>query len=68
MSDFGYVYCVTNNCMPYMCKIGCILKKDKTSDDRAKELYLTNTPDKFKVVFDIKVKNPSKYERLIHKK
>ena len=68
MSDFGYVYCMTNNCMPDMCKIGCIYKKNKTSQDRANELYLTNTPDKFKVVFDIKVKNPSKYETLIHKK
>lgn len=29
MSDFGYVYCMTNNCMPDMCKIGCIYKKIK---------------------------------------
>jgi hypothetical protein len=54
--------------MPNICKIGFTNKPDKTSHDRAKELSRhTNCPAPFEVVFDIKVKNPKKYEKIIHK-
>lgn len=67
--DYGYVYCLTNKFMPNICKIGFVNKPNKTSHDRAKELSSnTNCPIKFEVEFDIKVKNPQKYERIIHKK
>jgi hypothetical protein len=55
--------------MPNICKIGFTNKPDKTSHDRAKELSRhTNCPAPFEVVFDIKVKNPYFYEKIIHKK
>ena len=67
--DYGYVYCLTNKFMPHICKIGFVNKINKTSHDRAKELSSnTNCPIKFEVEFDIKVKNPYKYEKRIHKK
>ena len=68
-NNYGYVYCITNKYMPQICKIGFVNKPDKTSHDRARELSRhTNCPMPFEVVFDIKVKNPHKYEKIIHKK
>ena len=61
----GYVYCMINESIPNLCKIGFT---KKTSLKRAKELYNTSSPTPFKVVFDIKVKNPQKYEKIIHNK
>lgn len=68
-NDYGYVYCMINKYMPHLCKIGYVNKPGKTSRDRAKELS-SNTccPIDFEVIFDIKVKNPHKYEKKIHKK
>jgi hypothetical protein len=64
--SFGYVYCLTNDYMPNICKIGYT---NKTSHDRAHILSKnTSCPDKFNVIFDIKVKDPQKYEKRIHKK
>jgi hypothetical protein len=55
--------------MPNICKIGYVNKPEKTSHDRAKELSRhTNCPIPFEVVFDIKVKNPKIYEKIIHTK
>ena len=66
---YGYVYCLINDCMPNLCKIGYTNRINKTSHDRAKELSnSTSCPTEFKVVFDIKVKNPLKYEKILHKK
>ena len=66
---YGYVYCMINKYMPNLCKIGFVNKPGKTSRDRAKELS-SNTccPIDFQVIFDIKVKEPKKYEKRIHKK
>jgi hypothetical protein len=55
-----------NNNMQGICKIGCVRKLNKTSHDRAKELFTTSCATPFTVVFDIKVKNPYKYEKRIH--
>ena len=68
-NDYGYVYCMINKYMPNLCKIGFVNKSGKTSRDRAKELS-SNTccPIDFEVIFDIKVKEPKKYEKRIHKK
>ena len=67
--DYGYVYCMTNKYMQNLCKIGYVNKQGKTSRDRAKELSKnTCCPIDFEVIFDIKVKNPQKYEKRIHKK
>jgi hypothetical protein len=67
--NYGYVYCMINQSMPDLCKIGMVHKENKTSHDRAKELSdSTSSPLPFKVVFDIKVKEPFKYEKKIHNK
>lgn len=68
-NNYGYVYCLTNKYMPDLCKIGYVNTENKTSLDRAKELSSnTSCPIIFQVVYDIKVKNPQKYEKRIHKK
>ena len=68
-NNYGYVYCLTNKYMPNLCKIGFVNTENKTSHHRAKELSShTNCPEHFEVEFDIKVKNPHKYEKRIHKK
>ena len=68
-NGYGYVYCLTNKYMPNLCKIGFVNILNKTSHDRVKELSChTNCPINFEVIYDIKVKNPQKYERRIHKK
>ena len=69
MDNYGFVYCITNKYMPNLCKIGFVNTENKTSHHRAKELSLhTNCPEHFEVEFDIKVKNPHKYEKRIHEK
>jgi hypothetical protein len=69
LDNYGFVYCITNKYMPNLCKIGFVNTENKTSFDRAKELSQhTCCPFPFEVEFDIKVKNPHKYERRIHKK
>jgi hypothetical protein len=65
--EYGYVYCMVSRLNNY-CKIGHVHTPYKTSHDRAKELYTTSVPERFNVVFDIKVKNPMYYEKIIHKK
>ena len=67
--DYGFVYCMTNESMPNICKIGCIKSTNRTSIDRAKELTnSTSSPLPFNVIFDIKVKDAFRYENIIHKK
>lgn len=67
--NYGYVYCMINDSMPDLCKIGCVNTINKTSHDRANELTnSTSCPLPFKVVFDIKVREPFKYEKIIHNK
>jgi len=66
--NYGYVYCLTNESLPNIYKIGFTNTIDKTSEDRAKELFNTSIPTPYKVLFDIKVNNPHKYEKIIHNK
>jgi len=65
MDVYGYVYCMTNKNYPNKCKIGFTTK---TPQERAKQLYNTSIPDPFNVEFFIYVKNPEKYEAIIHNK
>lgn len=69
-TNYGYVYCIINIYIPDKCKIGMVYAPNKTSHMRAKELS-SNTnclKNSFKVCYDIKVKNPQKYEKRIHEK
>lgn len=69
MSEYGYVYCLINEAMDNICKIGMTNTPNKTSHERAKELSAsTGCPIPFVVLYDIKVKNPTKYEKILHKK
>jgi len=65
--NYGFVYCLSNQCMPGICKIGQTI--EKTSHERAKELSAsTSFPMPFEVIFYIQVRNPLKYEKMIHDK
>ena len=66
MDKYGRVYCLTNPCMPGVCKIGCIHTATRTSHDRARELSNSSVADDFIVMFDIVVKNSYSYEKKIH--
>ena len=51
----GYIYCLTNESMYGLVKIGEIHAEGKTPHDRARELYTTGVPSPFKVEFAKKV-------------
>ena len=56
--DYGYVYCMINNSMPNLCKIGCVIKSKRTSHTRANELYTTGVPEEFIIVLGVDVNVP----------
>jgi hypothetical protein len=57
---------MTNESFPHLCKIGCV-NIGNTSQSRALSLSSsTSVPFPFVVEFDIKVKNPYKYEKILH--
>ncbi|MDI5885635.1 GIY-YIG nuclease family protein [Cobetia amphilecti] len=60
---FGYVYVLTNECMPNLIKIGytCI-----TAFDRAKQLSTTSVAYSFKVDYLARVRKPVEVEKLVH--
>jgi hypothetical protein len=66
--NYGFIYCLSNDSLSNIYKIGFTNTIDKTSEDRAKELSNTSIPTPYKVLFDIKVNNPHKYEKIIHDK
>jgi hypothetical protein len=59
---------MTNESLIGLCKLGHVHVPDKISQKRAKELSNTSIPTDYKVEFDIKVKNASKYEKILHNK
>ncbi len=64
MGSEGYVYCLTNTCMPDLVKIGM------TMDDpeiRAAELSsVTGVPSPFQVAISKRVVNPREKEKALH--
>uniref|UniRef100_A0A6C0HXY1 Chromo domain-containing protein n=1 Tax=viral metagenome TaxID=1070528 RepID=A0A6C0HXY1_9ZZZZ len=71
MSEFeeseGFVYCLTNESMPGLVKVGETHTEGITPEDRASQLYKTGVPLPFKVEFAKKVKNPRQKENILHK-
>jgi hypothetical protein len=64
MSNWGFVYCLFNESIPGLYKIGYT---SKSPISRAEELSrATGVPTAFEVYFYIETKNPAQMERLIH--
>lgn len=61
--DEGWIYCMSNECMPGLVKVG------QTANDpteRAAQLYTTGVPCEFRVEFAKRVKNYVAREKLLH--
>lgn len=65
-TDYGYVYCISNPCMPGIYKIGMT---ERTPNERLKEANRSNTwiPLPFIIEFSKYVSNPRQKESSIHK-
>ena len=63
MTAEGYIYCLSNESMPGLLKVGMT---SRSPEDRAKELHTTGVALPFKVEFAKKVTNPNYIEALIH--
>jgi hypothetical protein len=64
MSNYGFVYCMSNQSMPGLYKIGYTTKPPLL---RAFELSsATGVPEPFDVLFYLETINPQEIERLIH--
>jgi hypothetical protein len=62
----GYIYCLSNDAMPGLVKIGEMHTEGRTPDDRIRELYTTGVPLPFTIEFAKKVANPAEAEARIH--
>jgi hypothetical protein len=62
----GYIYCLSNEAMPGLVKVGEIHTEGRTPDDRIRELHTTGVPLPFTVEFAKKVQNPAQAEARIH--
>ena len=62
----GYIYCLSNDSMPGLLKIGEIHTDGRTPEDRVRELYTTGVPLPFTIEFAKKVANPAEAEARIH--
>lgn len=64
MSTWGFVYCMANEAMPNLYKIGYTTK---TPMARAEELSSSSgVPEPFEVLFYLETKNPAQVEAKIH--
>lgn len=61
--NFGYVYCLTNQSMRNLVKVGYTIKQPEI---RMKELYKTGVPINFNLQFAIRINNYSQTETIIH--
>ena len=62
----GYIYCLSNDSMPGLLKIGEIHTDGRTPEDRVRELYTTGVPLPFTIEFAKRVANPAEAEARIH--
>jgi hypothetical protein len=61
--NIGYLYCMSNPCMPGILKCGFTLGDVY---ERAKQLYTTGVPLPFKIEISKKIKNPREKEKHVH--
>ena len=64
--SYGYIYCLSNEYMNGILKIGMTTTTTNTPTMRANQLYTTGVPCKFNVEFGKKVKDPKDAETRIH--
>lgn len=62
----GYIYCLSNEAMPGLVKIGEVHAEGRTPEDRIRELYTTGVPLPFTIEFAKKVQNPAQAEAKMH--
>lgn len=64
MADYGFIYCLTNQYMPGICKIGYT---DRAPSQRCRELSSsTSAPFDFDLMFYVELEGASTVEREIH--
>jgi hypothetical protein len=61
--DEGWIYCMTNECMPGLVKVGHTTNDPR---ERAAQLYTTGVPAEFRVEFAKRVKNHVTREKMLH--
>lgn len=62
--SYGFIYCLTNHCMPGICKIGFT---DRAPSQRCRELSSsTSVPVSFNIEFYVEVEGAAAIERKIH--
>lgn len=62
--SYGFIYCLSNECMPGICKIGFT---DRAPSQRCKELSSsTSVPVDFRIQFYVEVEAAASMERNIH--
>ena len=62
----SYIYCLSNDAMPGIVKIGEMHTEGRSPEDRIRELYTTGVPLPFTIEFAKKVANPAEAEARIH--
>jgi hypothetical protein len=64
MSNWGFVYCLSNDAMPGLLKVGYTTKNPMA---RAEELSASSgVPAPFQVLFYLETKNPAQMEAMVH--
>ena len=62
--NYGFIYCLTNHCMPGICKIGFT---DRSPSQRCKELSSsTSARDRFEIAFYAEFEGAHALERQVH--
>ena len=64
--DEGYIYCLTNNSMPGILKIGFTLRNPNERLKEANSPQTFKPPDSYEIAFAKRVRNPKEKERVIH--
>ena len=64
--NVGWIYCMTNPCMPGLVKVGMTKSQKRLPSIRANELFTTGVPMPFEVIIEKLVYNPASKENSLH--